>query len=156
MFLAAVICLLPASAFAAGPAPDNFYGVNPGDLFKLPQAQWDTQLQAISDDGVQVVRMGAWWSDLEPGPPVNGVHGYSWGDIDKQVSALARHNLQWEPLLCFSATWGSKIPGDYSGAPAVIPRIIRTDEANASAEGLPAMPNHCSRSLASCSGPIHA
>jgi hypothetical protein len=117
MFLAAVICLLPASAFAAGPAPANFYGVNPGDLFKLPQAQWDTQLQAISDDGIQVVRMGAWWSDLEPGPPVNGVHGYSWSDIDKQVAALARHNLQWEPLLCFSATWGSTIPGDYSGAP---------------------------------------
>jgi hypothetical protein len=117
VLLAAVTCFAPASASAAGPAPDNFYGVNPGDLFKLPQAQWDSQLQAIADDGVQVVRMGAWWSDLESGPPVNGVHSYSWSDIDKQVVALARHNLQWEPLLCFSATWGSKIPGDYSGAP---------------------------------------
>ena len=114
MLLAAVICFAPASALAAGPAPDDFFGVNPGDLFKLPQAQWDTQLQAIADDGVQVVRMGAWWSDLEPGPPVNGVHHYSWSDIDKQVVALARHNLQWEPLLCFSATWGSRIHGDYS------------------------------------------
>jgi len=117
MLLAAVIAFLPASALAAGPAPDQFYGVNPGDLFKLPQSQWDGQLQAIADDGVQVVRMGAWWSDLEPAPPTNGVHGYSWSDIDKQVVALARHNLQWEPLLCFSATWGSTIPGDYSGAP---------------------------------------
>ena len=61
--------------------------------------------------------MGAWWSDLEPGPPVDGRHQYSWSDIDKQVVALARHNLQWEPLLCFSATWGSKIHGDYSAAP---------------------------------------
>jgi hypothetical protein len=117
MFLAAVISFLPASALAAGPAPDQFYGVNPGDLFKLPQSQWDGQLQSIADDGVQVVRMGAWWSDLEPAPPVNGVHHYSWSDVDQQVAALARHNLQWEPLLCFSATWGSTIPGDYSGAP---------------------------------------
>jgi hypothetical protein len=117
MLLAAVISFLPASALAAGPAPDQFYGVNPGDLFKAPQSQWDGQLQEIADDGVQVVRMGAWWSDLEPAPPVNGVHHYSWSDIDKQVVALARHNLQWEPLLCFSATWGSTIPGDYSGAP---------------------------------------
>jgi hypothetical protein len=117
MLLAAVICFLPASALAAGPAPDQFYGVNPGDLFKAPESQWDGQLQEIADDGVQVVRMGAWWSDLEPGPPANGVHHYSWSDIDKQVAALARHNLQWEPLLCFSATWGSTIPGDYSGAP---------------------------------------
>jgi hypothetical protein len=117
MLVAAAISFLPASALAAGPAPDGFFGVNPGDLFKQPQAQWDTHLQAIADDGVQVVRMGAWWSDLEPGPPVNGVHNYSWGDVDKQVAALARHNLQWEPLLCFSATWGSTIPGDYNGAP---------------------------------------
>jgi hypothetical protein len=117
MLLAAVICLLPASALAAGPAPDQFYGVNPGDLFKLPQSQWDTHLQTIADDGVQVVRMGAWWSDLEPAAPVNGVHLYSWSDVDQQVAALARHNLRWEPLLCFSATWGSTIPGDYNGAP---------------------------------------
>ena len=114
---AALISLLPAGAMAAGPAPDGFFGVNPGDLFRLPQSQWDTHLQTIAGDGVQTVRMGAWWSDLEPGPPVDGVHHYSWGDIDKQVVALARHGLQWEPLLCFSATWGSKIDGDYNAAP---------------------------------------
>jgi hypothetical protein len=114
---AALLSLLPAGAMAAGPAPDGFFGVNPGDLFRLPQSEWDTHLQAIADDGVQTVRMGAWWSDLEPGPPVNGVHHYSWSDIDKQVVALARHGLEWEPLLCFSATWGSKIDGSYNAAP---------------------------------------
>jgi hypothetical protein len=107
---------LPASALAAS-APDGYFGVNPGDLFKLPQSQWDTHLAAIADDGVQVVRMGAWWSDLEPGPPTNGQHNYSWSDIDKQVVALARHGLQWEPLLCFSATWGSMVDGEYDAAP---------------------------------------
>jgi hypothetical protein len=114
---AALLSFFPAGAMAAGPAPDGFFGVNPGDLFRLPESQWDTHLQAISDDGVQVVRMGAWWSDLEPGPPVNGQHRYSFSDVDKQVAALARHGLQWEPLLCFSATWGSKIDGDYNAAP---------------------------------------
>jgi hypothetical protein len=114
--VAAVVSLFPASALAAS-APDGYFGVNPGDLFKLPQSQWDTHLQAIADDGVQVVRMGAWWSDLEPGPPTNGQHHYSWSDIDKQVVALAHHGLQWEPLLCFSATWGSKIDGQYDAAP---------------------------------------
>ena len=108
---------VPASAASAAGTPDGFFGVNPGDLFRLPQSKWDDHLQAIQNDGVQVVRMGAWWSDLEPGPPVNGVHNYSWSDIDKQVVALARHNLQWEPLLCFSATWGSKVKGDYNAAP---------------------------------------
>jgi hypothetical protein len=110
------MCSIPASASAAG-TPDGFFGVNPGDLFRLPESKWDDHLQAIQNDGVQTVRMGAWWSDLEPAPPVNGVHNYSWSDVDKQVAALARHNLQWEPLLCFSATWGSKVKGDYNAAP---------------------------------------
>jgi hypothetical protein len=115
--LVAVLSFQPSSALAAGPAPDGFYGVNPGDLFRLPEAQWDAHLNAIADDGVQVVRMGAWWSDLEPSAPVNGHHNYSWSDIDKQVIALARHGLQWEPLLCFSATWGSRVDGAYDAAP---------------------------------------
>ena len=117
LVLAAFFSVGPARAVAAGPTPDGFFGMNPGDLFHLPQSQWDTHLQAIADDGVQVVRMGAWWSDLEPGPPVHGQHNYSFGDVDKQVAALARHGLQWEPLLCFSATWGSQIDGDYSATP---------------------------------------
>jgi hypothetical protein len=117
ILLASILLLMPARANAEGPTPDGFFGVNPGDLFRLPQSEWDTHLGAIADDGVQVVRMGAWWSDLEPAAPVNGQHRYSWSDIDKQVVALARNNLQWEPLLCFSATWGSKIDGDYNGAP---------------------------------------
>ena len=87
-------------------------------MFELPRSQWDAHLAAISDDGMQVVRMGAWWSDLEPGPPVGDRHQYSWSDLDEQVASLARHDLQWEPLLCFSATWGSKIDGDYRAAPA--------------------------------------
>jgi hypothetical protein len=115
--LVAVLSFQASGALAAGPAPDGFYGVNPGDLFRLPEAQWDTHLAAIADDGVQVVRMGAWWSDLEPAAPVNGRHNYSWSDIDKQVDALARHGLQWEPLLSFSATWGSRVDGEYDASP---------------------------------------
>src|SRR4051794_5748283 len=116
MVVAAIILLLPSFA-RASTVPDGFYGVNPGDLFRLPETQWDAHLSSIAGDGVQVVRLGAWWSDLEPGAPVGGRHTYSWGDVDKQVAALARHNLQWEPLLCFSATWGSNISGDYNGSP---------------------------------------
>jgi hypothetical protein len=61
--------------------------------------------------------MGAWWPDLEPGPPVDGVHRYSWSELDERVAALARRRLQWEPLLSFSATWGSRVDGDYRAAP---------------------------------------
>ena len=115
LLAATAVCCLPAPGAAA--VNDGAFGVNPGDLFRLPETQWDAHLEAISDDGVQAVRMGAWWPDLEPGPPVDGQHRYSWSDIDRQVVALARHGLRWEPLLCFSATWGSQVDGDYSAAP---------------------------------------
>jgi hypothetical protein len=108
----------PAAAASAGPAHDGFFGVNAGDLFQLPQSAWDTHLSAIAADGLQVVRMGAWWSDLEPGPPVGGQHRYAWNDVDQRVAALARYGLRWEPLLCFSATWDATIAGDYTAAPA--------------------------------------
>jgi polysaccharide biosynthesis protein PslG len=113
----AIACFLPAPALAAGAPNDGFFGVNPGDLFKLPQAQWDPHLTAIAADGVQVVRVGAWWSDLEPAPPVGGQHQYAWGDLDQQIGALARHGLRAEPLLSFSATWASRARGDYTASP---------------------------------------
>jgi hypothetical protein len=117
MLLAAILCFPAAPALAAGASDDGFFGINPGDLFKLPQSQWDTHLSTIAADGMQVVRVGAWWSDLEPAPPAGGRHRYAWGDLDAQVAALARHGLRPEPLLSFSATWGSKVGGDYTAAP---------------------------------------
>jgi hypothetical protein len=113
----AIACFPPAPALAAGGSNDGFFGVNPGDLFKLPQPQWDRHLSAIAANGVQVVRVGAWWSDLEPAAPAGGQHRYAWGDLDQQVAALARHGLQSEPLLSFSAPWGSRVRGDYTAAP---------------------------------------
>jgi len=116
--LVAASACRPAAAAAATGSADGFYGVNVGDLFRLPQSEWDAHLDTMAASGVQVVRLGAWWSDLEPGPPVDGVRTYAWQDVDQQVAALARHGIRWEPLLCFSATWGSQVPGDYTAAPA--------------------------------------
>jgi polysaccharide biosynthesis protein PslG len=117
--LVAVAALFAALAPpASAQVSSEFYGVNAGDLFKLPQAQWDPQLAAMSADGIRVLRLGAWWSDLEPGQPRNGVHYYAWGDTDQWVAALARHGIRWEPLLSFSATWDSAVPGDYTAYPA--------------------------------------
>src|SRR5205085_11503446 len=64
------------------------------------------------------LRLGAWWSDLESSPPGPGGHQYSWGDTDNWVSALAAHGIRWEPLVSFSATWDSAVPGDYNAHPA--------------------------------------
>ncbi|MDX6641893.1 MAG: polysaccharide biosynthesis protein PslG [Solirubrobacteraceae bacterium] len=117
--LVAIVALCGVLASGASAATgDSTFGMNPGDVFRLPQSQWDAHLSAMSADGIQTVRMGAWWSDLEPSSPVNGVHNYSFSEVDQRVLALAQHGLRWAPLLSFSPTWDSKISGDYSGAPA--------------------------------------
>lgn len=104
---------------AASAAPnEGMFGINPGDVFKLGPAQLNTQLAAMKASGIETVRMGAWWSDLENAPPVNGKHTYSWSELDQRVVALAKNGLRWAPLLSFSPTWGSKVDGDYSAAPA--------------------------------------
>jgi polysaccharide biosynthesis protein PslG len=118
VFTALAVCRVQAPAVAAVPVRSGFFGINPGDLFELPESRWDTHLAAIANMGVQVVRMGAWWADVQPGPPVDGRDDYSWADLDKRVAALAHHHLRWEPLLCFSATWGSDVDGDYTASPA--------------------------------------
>ena len=116
-FAFATLCLVPARAAADAPSPEA-YGMNPGDLFRLPPVQQEAHLALLQAQGIRVMRLGAWWSDLEPAPPVDGRHTYQWGETDDRVAALARHGIRWEPLLCFSATWGSQTEGDYTGSPA--------------------------------------
>jgi hypothetical protein len=118
--LVAVVLLVGASRAEAARAdvPTGFYGVNPGDLFLLPQTKWDDQVAAIRGGGVDAVRLLAPWSDLEPrAPDADGRRYLSWQLIDSQVEALARHGLRWEPLICFTATWDETVPGDYTSAP---------------------------------------
>src|SRR5436190_4910718 len=110
--------LLFASQPAGAKAPAGFYGINPGDLFLLPQSQWDGQLATIKSGGVDAVRMPAYWSDLEPSPG-----SLSWQLIDGQAAAVARHGLRWEPLIAFTATWDETVPGDYTSAPAHIEHL---------------------------------
>jgi len=117
LILVALFSAVRPSAADAAPPAAGYFGVNPGDLFKLPERQWDAHLQTMKQHGVEVVRLGAWWSDLEPGPPVDGVHRYSWSELDPKVAALARNGLRWEPLISFSATWGSTVEGDYNAPP---------------------------------------
>jgi hypothetical protein len=119
--LSSLAVLLAAGQCAAARAevPTGFYGVNPGDLFALPASDWDAQLAALQAGGIGVVRLPAYWSDLEPrAPDADGRRYPNWQLIDDKVQALARHGLRWEPVICFSATWSETVPGDYASAPA--------------------------------------
>jgi len=104
------------SARAAAVVDRDYYGLNAQQVFKLPEADWDAQLDAIARTGVGVVRRDAFWSSVEPTAPVGGVHRYTWTKLDAVIAALARHGLRWYPILDYATPWSGVI--DWKSAPA--------------------------------------
>jgi polysaccharide biosynthesis protein PslG len=89
----------------------QFFGMNAQYVFKLPEAQWDSQLASIAGMGIGMVREDASWSGVERTPPVGGQHRYNWSKPDAEISALARHGLRWYPILDYSTTWDATLSG---------------------------------------------
>lgn len=103
-------------ASPAGAVGRDYYGVNAQQVFKLPQSDWDAQLEAIARTGVGVVRRDAFWSSVEPTAPVGGVHRYAWTKPDAVIAALARHDLRWYPILDYATPWSGTL--GWKSAPA--------------------------------------
>jgi hypothetical protein len=109
---AVILAALSMTTAVASAAPKaNRYGVissiNGFSLFHSPQSQWTAQLSAMQQDGVQMVRSDAPWSNIEPtAPTVNGPV-WQFGAIDAWVIALAQNHLTWEPVLDYNNTWAN-------------------------------------------------
>src|SRR5215212_7180801 len=76
--LLALACLLSALVCAPAfgrakakqlPLAADFYGVNAGGVFNLPQEQWDAQLSGMQGAGISIVRNDAAWDNVEPQAP---------------------------------------------------------------------------------------
>ncbi len=90
----------------------DFYGVNVQQVFNGPPSAWQPQLSAIGSGGLQLARLDARWSNVEPNPPSRGIHSYDWSDYDPIVAALAAHGIRWYPIVGYSTGWAGVIPGD--------------------------------------------
>ena len=93
-------------------------GINGWYLFwQLPRSQWDAQLTNVAADNIKVVRTDALWYTAEPTAPVNGAHHYNWSTLDAIAGALARHGLQWLPIVDYTTPWAESVPGNIRSAP---------------------------------------
>jgi hypothetical protein len=74
----------------------------------------------MRDAGISVVRDDASWDSAEAQPPdpATGQHQYRWAERDARVAAMARYGLRWYPIVDYSASWASSIPGDQFAPPA--------------------------------------
>jgi hypothetical protein len=111
MALACVAVGLRAGAANAATL-DGFYGVNVQQVFSGPPSSWQTRLAAMSGGGLQLARIDARWSEIEPSPPSGGVHNYDWSEYDAMVQAMAQQGLRWYPIVAYSTSWAGVIPGD--------------------------------------------
>ncbi len=111
----------PAASAPTGPGPPatppptrQEFGVNVNRLFNdrtYTPRQIDQQLRALKATGATVARSDALWEATEPTAPVDGVHHYDWRFDDSIAAALARHRLQWLPIIDYSAPWAQSVAG---------------------------------------------
>ncbi|HEX6457702.1 MAG TPA: hypothetical protein VF032_02190 [Thermoleophilaceae bacterium] len=112
--MAMLLCL--ATGLGAGSAHatslDGFYGVNVQQVFGGSPASWQPQLGAMAAGGLQLARIDARWSNIEPTPPSGGTHTYNWSMYDGIVQGMAQAGLRWYPIVAYSTSWSGSIAGD--------------------------------------------
>lgn len=120
-----------ATAYTPAVAPDTL-GVNmqwtfhAGEWGRLGWAPWGAWIRAAHQWGIDVVREDAQWDLAEPNPPdpTTGQHTYTWSNpgfewaLDYWVRDLARSGIRWQPIIDYSASWASSVPGDIDYPPA--------------------------------------
>ncbi len=111
----------PPAGPPAKPAPTReALGINVNRLFNdrtYTPAQINSSLSALQRTGTTVARSDALWEAGEPAPPTGGVHHYDWSFDDQIAGSLAAHDLQWLPILDYSAPWAQSVPGQDHSAP---------------------------------------
>jgi hypothetical protein len=120
--VALVASIVAAGAGCACARADDatVFGVNANRVFNdaQPESSVDTQLAAIAASGLTAVRTDAMWAFIEPWAAGNGALGPFYAETDRRMLALARHRLQWIPVLDYSPGWQQTVPGDDHSAPS--------------------------------------
>ncbi|HEY1595728.1 MAG TPA: hypothetical protein VGF74_10055 [Thermoleophilaceae bacterium] len=112
-FVGVAVAICAGSARAA--SLDGFYGVNVQQVFSGSPASWQPQLSAMASGGLQLARIDARWSNVEPNPPsASGQHTYNWSMYDGIVQALAQRGLRWYPIVGYNTGWSGLARGDNS------------------------------------------
>jgi hypothetical protein len=108
-----VLACLAVPRASAGAVQANTYGVvsavNGFSLLQGRQSQWGTQMAAMHQNGVQVVRSDAVWGYVQPQPPTASGPGYQWSTYDAWVAALAAHHLTWQPIIDYNTSWTTAV-----------------------------------------------
>lgn len=108
IFAVVAIFGLGASRAPASPRPD-FFGLSAPELYSMSLdgrfSLRDSALDHIEAAGIDTVRTEIGWRDVEPNPPVNGVHTYNWQPLYGHIAALAEHGQSLAPMIMAPPAW---------------------------------------------------
>jgi hypothetical protein len=116
--VASALAACAAAGTASAAVGSDFYGMNVQNVFDSSSSSWGAQLSALSNGGIQLGRVDARWSNVEPKAPSNGRHTYNWSFYDSVAQALAQHNIRWYPIIDYSTGWAGVVSGDSNSAVA--------------------------------------
>jgi hypothetical protein len=109
---------LPAQAFEPR-VPESFFGVSaPGMWAHTVQnrdQQRDRELDGIKAAGLDWVRVELGWREIEPNPPVGGVHSYRWQAADRLVRAVASRGMELMAMPMATPAWAESAPAAAMG-----------------------------------------
>jgi hypothetical protein len=114
----AIMCVRAGPALADSGSSPAISGMNGWSLYGLSPAELDAQLAVMQADGVRLLRVDASWSSIEPTAPGPSGATYDFSGEDAEVAALAAHQIEWLPILDYSAPWAAGASGDWRSPPA--------------------------------------
>ncbi len=94
---------LASPAYARRTVPTGFFGVVvPPLMVGQPTAALNNEMALMASSGVETIRVGFSWSQLEPEPGV-----YVFGALDQMVKAAVEHGLHVTVNVAYTAAWDS-------------------------------------------------
>jgi len=89
--------------------PDGTFAMNIQGLLFMPSAQRLPLMASLRNAGIDLVRVDAYWQEVEPQPPdlVSGAHTYSWSLYDSLETDLASKGIRWQPMPNMSTYWAA-------------------------------------------------
>jgi hypothetical protein len=90
--------------------PAGTFAVNIQGLLFMPSAQRLPLMASLRNAGIDLVRVDAYWQEVEPQPPdlVSGAHTYNWSVYDSLVTDLATKGIRWQPMPNMSTYWAAQ------------------------------------------------
>ncbi len=108
LVLAVTIVSASGASASSVRVPNDYFGTNLPNSYTLADDLRDLHLAKMVSGGITELRLPIPWSMIEKTPPKNdGTHAYTWGLVDDEIGAMARHGIRVQSLFAYAPNWAA-------------------------------------------------